>query len=176
MYVSVVDGPALRHLDIIDAHEAFVDALEHAAIDHTVLRPTGYFSDMGELFEMARKGRVYLFGSGTHRTNPIHGADLAVRCADAIDSRDTEIVVGGPDTLTWQEIAEAAFEAQGKAPKISRVPRWVMSTAIGLTRVFSRHNAGLLAFFTTMGTQDIVAPPTGTHRLIDHFRHLEAER
>jgi len=83
---GVFDGTNLRHLDIVDAHEAFVDELTKSGIEFSVLRPTGHFSDMGELFEMARKGRVWLIGSGKNRVNPIHGVDLAVVCADAVES------------------------------------------------------------------------------------------
>ena len=89
VYVSALDGPQLTHLDIIKAHEDFVAALAASGLEYTVLRPTGYFSDLGEVFEMARKGRVRLFGDGKSRINPIHGADLAVACADAlVDERD----------------------------------------------------------------------------------------
>ena len=64
VYVSAFNGPNLRHLDIVAAHEDFVDELKKSGIEYAVLRPTGYFSDMGEILEMARKGRVWLIGSG----------------------------------------------------------------------------------------------------------------
>jgi hypothetical protein len=51
---------------------------------------------------MARRGRVWLIGSGQSRVNPIHGADLAVACADAIEGADGDIEVGGPETMTWE--------------------------------------------------------------------------
>ena len=58
VYVSAFNGPNLRHLDIGAAHEDFVDELKASGICYAVLRPTGYFSDMGEILEMARRGRV----------------------------------------------------------------------------------------------------------------------
>ncbi len=67
-----------RHLNMVNTHEAFVDELKASGIDYAVLRPTGYFSDMGEILNMARKGRVYLIGDGNRKVNPIHGADLAL--------------------------------------------------------------------------------------------------
>ena len=68
---------------------------------------------MGEFFEMAKKGRVYLIGNGDNRVNPIHGADLAEACADAIEGRVHEIDVGGPQTMTWNDVAALAFEVLG---------------------------------------------------------------
>jgi len=174
VYVSAFNGPSLRHLEIIDAHEAFVDELRTSGIDWTVLRPTGYFSDMGEFFEMAKKGRVWLVGSGGNRVNPIHGFDLAVACANALESNDTEIAVGGPQTLTWDEVVAVASRTLDRPVKISHVPSWLMWSFVRLVRLFNRHQGELLAFFTTMATTDVVAPSTGTHTLEAHYLRLAA--
>jgi len=115
VYVSVCRGRQLRHLDIVDAHEAFVNMLQASGIDHAMMRPTGYFSDMDQVLEMARKGRVWLIGSGGSRSNPIHGADLAGRCVDAIEGDQREIEVGGPETMTWAEVARLAFRVLARS-------------------------------------------------------------
>lgn len=175
VYVSVLNGPKLRHLDIVRAHEDFVDELRASGIEYAVLRPTGYFSDMGEMLEMARRGRVWLIGSGKTHVNPIHGADLAVACADAIEGAGGEIEVGGPETMTWEKVANLAFGVLGKPVKVTRIPEWFMWWVVRLVRLFNRHQGELLAFFTTMATTDVVAPSTGAHTLEDHFRRLGAE-
>ena len=172
VYVSVLNGPNLRHLDIVRAHEDFVDELRASGIEYAVLRPTGFFSDMGEMLEMARRGRVWLIGSGKRRVNPIHGADLAVACADAVEGLQGEIEVGGPETMTWQRVAGFAFDALGKPAKVTSIPEWLMWWMVRLVRLFNRHQGELLAFFTTMATSDVVAPSTGTHTIEDHFRQL----
>jgi uncharacterized protein YbjT (DUF2867 family) len=173
VFVSAFNGPRLRHLDIVEAHEAFVDELAASGIEYTVLRPTGYFSDMNEFFEMARKGRVWLIGSGQNRVNPIHGADLAVSCANAIDGDQREIDVGGPETLTWREVAALAFRVLDRPARVSAVPEWLTWAGVRLVRFFNRHQGELLAFFTTMATTDVVAPATGTRTLEAHYRELE---
>jgi uncharacterized protein YbjT (DUF2867 family) len=172
IYVSVFDGPNLLHLDIVKAHEDFVDELKASGIDYAVLRPTGYFSDMGEFLEMAKKGRVYLIGRGNNRGNPIHGADLAVACVDAVEGEETEIDVGGPEVLTYRAIAELAFQSLGKPARITVVPVLVMGLVVGLTKIFDKHQGELLAFFTTAMTSDVVAPAVGVRRLKDHFESL----
>lgn len=176
IYVSVFDGPKLRHLDIVKAHEDFVDELKDSGIDFAVLRPTGYFPDMGQFLEMARKGRVYLIGRGHNRINPIHGADLAVRCVDAVEEERREIDVGGPETFTWREVAALALEAEHKATRITSIPVWPMRLAVSVTRRFNRHTAALLAFFVTMATRDVVAPSTGRRTLGAYYRELGATR
>lgn len=172
VYVSVFNGPSLRHLDIVAAHEDFVDYLMASGIDASVLRATGYFSDMGEVFEMAKKGRVWLIGDGTNQVNPIHGTDLAVACVDAVEGREPAMDVGGPGTMTWNRAAELAFKVLERPVKISHVPPWVMWAVVRLVRIFNRHQGELLAFFATMATNDVVAPAYGKCTLEAHFRAL----
>jgi uncharacterized protein YbjT (DUF2867 family) len=176
IYVSILNGPDLEHLDIVRAHEDFVRDLKASGLEWVVMRPTGFFSDMEEVLNMARRGRVYLFGRGECRVNPIHGADLAVCCADGLEGESREIDVGGPETMTWREIGTIALEAAEKPVKLTSIPVWVMSAIIGVTRLFSRHSAELMAFFTTMATQDVVGPATGSRKLGDHFRGMREGR
>jgi uncharacterized protein YbjT (DUF2867 family) len=176
VYVSIMDGTRLRHLDIVKAHEDFVDVLARSGLAFTVVRPTGYFSDMEEIFTMAFKGRVFLFGDGSKRTNPIHGADLAKRCIDAIDCGETEIEIGGPEVLTWREIANVAFAVQDKRPKITTIPLWVVRPVISVMQLLNRHQAELLAFFSTMATRDVIGPANGSRTLQAHFLDLANRR
>ncbi len=175
VYVSVFRGPELEHLAIIKAHEDFVRELKGSGLEYAVVRPTGYFSDMGEYFSMAQQGRVFLFGSGKNQINPIHGADLAKVCVDATSKGNVEIDAGGPDILTWREIGELAFASLGTPVKILAIPAWVMKTGVFFLKLFNRHKGELLAFMLTMGTRDMVAPVIHGHRLKDHFAELAAK-
>jgi uncharacterized protein YbjT (DUF2867 family) len=127
---------------------------------------------MSQMLEMARRGRVWLFGSGHSRVNPIHGADLAAVCADAIESSQTVAAVGGPQVLTWNEVAQLAFAVLGRKPRVTHIPLWLIWSLVGMVRLVSRHQGELLAFFTTMATTDVVAPAVGTHTLDAHYRSL----
>lgn len=113
IYISVLNGENLRHLKICDAKELFVEQLIKSGLEYCIIRPNGFFSDMTEFYTMVKKGRVYLFGDGELKTNPIHGEDLAVVCVDAINKPEQEIKIGGPETLTHNEIAAVAFEVLG---------------------------------------------------------------
>jgi uncharacterized protein YbjT (DUF2867 family) len=177
VYVSLFDGARLRCLDIVAAHEDFVDELKASGLEWIVIRPTGYFSDLKEVYDMAGRGRVYLFGRGEHRVNPIHGEDLASVCADAIEAREArrEIDVGGPRVFDWREIAEIALAARGKPLRITSIPLWTVRPVVGLLRPFSRHRAELLRFFMTMATRDFVAPATGVHDLERFYCDLAQE-
>jgi len=122
IFVSVYNANLLKYIPIVGAREAFVDDLKSISLDSNIIRPTGYFSDMTAFLEMALSGRIYLIGNGKKRLNPIHGADLAKVCVDAVDSRQKEIPVGGPETFTHREISELAFSVAGRNPEIKTIP------------------------------------------------------
>ena len=176
IYVSVLNGEKLRHLKICDAKEKFVEQLEKTDLEYCVVRPNGFFSDMSEFYAMALKGNIYLFGSGEQKANPIHGEDLAVVCVDALDSSDKVIKVGGPDTVSYTQIAEMAFEVAGRKPKITRIPDWVRTSILKLVRTFTNSKFyGPIEFFLTVTAIDMIAPEYGTHRLRDHFEMLSQQ-
>jgi len=171
IYVSAIHGEQFRNLKIFEAKEKFVDALKASGLDYTILRPNGFFSDMKDFLQMAKSGRVYLFGDGNYKLNPIHGADLAKIIVEAIYTQQNEIVVGGPDILTQNEIAKLALEAYGKAPKITHLPDWIRKGIVGVMRTFtSSKTYGPIEFFMTMMAQDNIAPREGINRLESFYR------
>lgn len=174
IYVSVLNGEKLTHIAICRAKERFVDALTKIGIDYCIVRPNGFFSDMSEFYDMARKGKIYLFGDGRFRTNPIHGEDLARACVDMLESDQKVLEIGGPETLTHNEIAQIAFEVAGNKPKISRMPDWIRKLTLSLAKTFwSKQKFGPMEFFMTVMAMDMVAPEYGEHTLREWFRELD---
>lgn len=174
VYVSVFGAERLGRLAIVRAHEDFVRELERAGMPHTIVRPTGYFSDMGEVLGMARHGLVALLGSGENRINPIHGADLAEVCVAAIERTERAIAAGGPEVFTQNDIAALAFDVLGRKPRIVHLPPLLGRGVVAATRPFDRQLSDLVDFLVTGAQVDAVAPPTGTQRLRDWFAALAA--
>jgi len=173
MYVSVLNGEKLRHLKICEAKEKFVDELEASGIEYCIVRPNGFFSDMTEIFTMAQKGRVYLFGNGNLKANPIHGADLAEVCVDAINCTDEVIEAGGPEILSQEEIALKAFVALEKKPKITYIPHWIRKSILIALRTFSSSKTyGPVEFFMTVLSMDMIAPVYGKYKIGDFFKEF----
>lgn len=174
IYVSCLNGEKLRNLKICDAKEMFAEQLKKSGIDYCIIRPNGFFSDMSEYFNMARKGRIYLLGNGKLRANPIHGEDLATVCVDAIAKPDKEVDVGGPETLTQNEIAAIAFDVLGKEVQISYIPDWLRVATINVVRLLTGSKVyGPIEFFMTVMAMDMLAPEYGQHTLREHFSELK---
>ncbi|MGF1464945.1 MAG: NAD(P)H-binding protein [Sandaracinaceae bacterium] len=175
-YVHVLRAAEMAQVPLVAAKQAYVDRLRAASVSSTVICPSGFFSDMGDILEMARGGRVYLFGDGTPRLNPIHGADLACAAADAIDEGRELFEVGGPDVLTQNEVAEMAFRALGKPVKITHLPDWLRRATLAvLPWVTPRTVHGPARFFLSALAMDMVGECRGERHLADHFAAIAAE-
>jgi uncharacterized protein YbjT (DUF2867 family) len=175
IYISIFKGEQLQQIAICKAKERFVTALKESGLEYCIIRPTGYFSDMAELFKLARKGRVYLFRKGEAKINPISGEDLAEACVQAIDPHQREINIGGPQTMTFTEIAQTAFEVLDKKVKIIYLPEWLRKTAMRLARMFlPKPVFGPFEFFMTVMVTDMNAPAYGSYLLKDYFLQLPA--
>lgn len=177
IYVSVFNAHLMQDLKIIQAKEQFASELVQSSLDHTIIRPTGFFSDMLEFLTMAKKGKVNLFGTGDYRINPIHGQDLAKVCFEAIGRPETEIEVGGPEIFTHKQIAKLAFDVVHKDAKISCMPLWLKNTILWLMRRFtSSKTYGPIEFLMTALSMDGVAPACGKEKLKDYFLKWQENR
>ena len=152
------------------AKSAFAQTLSVAEIGAQIINPPAYFSDMTEVLTMARRSLVAVFRPEA-RINPIHGADLAAYVVDRMEEgRTSTWDVGGPDVLSWRELAHLAFDAVGKRSRVLTVPAWALPPALRLTGLFSPRLADTAQFMAWNMTRDCVAPMTGTHHLADFYR------
>ena len=120
-YVNAIHAESIRS-QLTRAKTAFAQALIQSPLAHQVVSPSGYFSDMSSIAQMARRGRVYLLRP-QGKVNPIHGADVAAYCLDKVESgQEGSYDIGGPEVLSWREVAQYAFEAVGRPTKITVIP------------------------------------------------------
>jgi uncharacterized protein YbjT (DUF2867 family) len=176
VYLSAFGGETTNTV-YTNEHEALVQLLKKNGMKYAVVRPTGFFYVNGEFLSMAQKGRAMMIGDGSARTNPIHEADVAKACVDALTSTETSIDIGGAETFTRKEIIELAFRVLNKKPVISRAPYGVMRVASKLARPINRRLGDLVEFVSVVATKDCVAPAMQTQqRLEDYFRVMAGGR
>lgn len=159
--------------DMAGAQTRFVRTLRTAPVTPCVIRPNGFYSDMENILGMARRGRVWLIGDGQVRINPIDGRDLARAVLDSIEAGIEDTEIGGPQILSLNQIADLAFLAMGKSPKVTHLPLWLGKAVLcGLKRFAPQHVWGQFEFFLASGQQDFIGPCHGQRLLGDHFRSL----
>jgi len=168
--LNLLEEAKKANVQQFEAKERFVDVLKESGLDYIVLRLNGFFSDMKDFLEMAKNGRVYLFGEGKYCLNPIHGADLAEVCVDCIEKEVSEITIGGPDVFTQEELAKLSLKSWGNKIKIVYLPDWIRRTIIFIMRTLtSSKTYGPIEFFLTVMAADSLAPKYGQRHLKDFF-------
>lgn len=174
-YVSMQGAENLMHLAITQAHEKVVEDLKSSGMQYRIVRPCGYFSDMGALYDMAKRGRALLVGEGENKMSPIHGRDLANVCVETSEGDEIEVEAGGPDTMTQREAAELAFEVVGKPAKITVIPMWLARGLVKFIALLSTQFGDLADFIVTAGEIDGVGPARGQSTLRSYFETLHRE-
>ncbi|SNZ19582.1 SDR family oxidoreductase [Cohaesibacter gelatinilyticus] len=172
-YVHVLHAKAMKGVPMVDAKQAFAEKLQAAPIRSTLICPSGFFSDMADFYAMSKSGRIWLFGDGSHKLNPIDGKDLAVALADAIAQKKDMSEIGGPDIFSQRDIAELAFAIQSKPTKITYLPDSLRKLALWLLPwVTPKHIHGPALMFLTAFGMDMVGKPHGSKTLTSHFKEL----
>ncbi|NTV67434.1 MAG: SDR family oxidoreductase [Chlorobaculum sp.] len=172
VYISVFNAQKMMEIENIKAHEKFVDELRASGMEYSIVRPTGYFSDMAQFLNMARNGFMFSLGEGETRSNPIHGADLAKVCVDAAEGDAREIDAGGPEIFTYRQVAMMAADVVNKQPLNISLPLWLADGIAAVTGFINRDIHDIALFATTVSKNDTVAPPYGTHRLREFFEEM----
>lgn len=175
-YIHVLNAHEMAHVPLVAAKMAFVRHLQASQMPSTVIAPTGYFSDMEDMLRMADMGRVWLFGDGCARLNPIHGADLARISSQAISVGRRWQDAGGPEVFSQNRLAQTAFAALRRPARVTHLPDVLRQLAQTLLpRLTPERLHGPILFFLEAMGHDMVGPRLGTHRLSDHFAALAAQ-
>lgn len=171
LYVNVMHASAGRSL-IMRSKAAFAEALTRSPLAHQVVNPSGYFSDLAGVLQMARRHVAFLPPDSGVRIAPIHGADLARFCVDRLGEASGSWDVGGPDVLTYREVADLAAAALGRRCVTLAVPMRAVRAAVWLAARLGERPATLAQFFADGLTHDAVGERCGDHHLEAFFGDL----
>ena len=175
IYVSLAHADELRKTEYADAHERFVGSLKASGVNYCVVRPTGFYCFFVELLKFAKKGRGIVIGSGECRTNPIHESEVARACVDAIEDEAVEMAVGGPETMTREELTRLAFEVLEKKPSMMHLSPALFSALIWPLKLMNRRMHALMHFGVEVTQIDVLAPAYGKQRIRDYFERAARE-
>jgi uncharacterized protein YbjT (DUF2867 family) len=170
VYVGVFTEAVYAGTAYVTAHTRVEQAVRASGLEYGFIRATGVFGSLAELLPMALKGPVPLIGDGSAVTNPIDERDLAEAVLRAVEAPGcTEVDIGGPETLSRRQIAEAAFSVLGLRPRFVTMPAWAMRIVGLIYGLFNRRMGEFLDFLQLVATHSCVAPTPGKRRLRDHF-------
>jgi uncharacterized protein YbjT (DUF2867 family) len=176
VYVSLLMHASWAGTSYAQAHEIVVEGLRDSGMPYAIVRPTGMFPVFDPFIPMARRGIACIPGDGRARTNPIHPGEVAEVCVAALDgTSNVRIPLGGPETLTREDIVRLAFSAVGRKPRIVHIPRWLLLAVAPVIRPLHPRLAEVTDFSARALTHDFLAPSTGKGRLSEHFGRVADE-
>lgn len=172
LYVGVMNAK-LGTSGVSRSKAAFIESLSRSSVTPQIVNPSGYFSDLTEIYDLAKRGIGVGLSRGDARLSPIHGADLAEYCVTAVRGGEAGTwKVGGPEVLTYRDIVRLAFEAAGRKPRFVGIPRGIASTAVWTSDRISPRAGSLTRFFLEGMQTDSVGEPHGTRTLGEYFAGL----
>lgn len=174
LYVGVMHMSAGRSLTL-RSKAAFAEAVTRSPLPHQVVNPSGYFSDLTDMLRMARVGITFLPPDLGVKVAPIHGADLARFCVERLGDASGSWDVGGPDVLTYREIAQLASAALGKHCRTFTVPMAAIRSAVWVAARIGERPANLAQFFAEGLTHDAVGERYGDHHIDAYFREISTK-
>lgn len=173
VYISIYNAHLFLDAEYVRAHEKTVSALRQSRLLQSVVRPTSFLSAWRPLVREAKeKGHVTIIGDGSAETNPIADEDLAEVIAGVVRDQPHEIVVGGPETLTREQIARLACEAAGVQPRVRHIPPWLVNVLARFVAPFRPRVAASLRYRAIVSEIDSVASAAGNRTLKDFFAEL----
>lgn len=157
-YISVhTADQAPENVPIVYTKYLFEKELRKSGISYTIIRPTGYFYDIINVFRpMIEKGTVSLLGNKPIKANVIDTSDLADFIVKHMGETNTTYDIGGKEVYTYEEMAEMCFKAAGKPVKIKHYPAWIFDMLAWVNKLEKNGKEPVIRFSKWTLTHDMV--------------------
>ena len=125
--LSTVGAAANSPMELFRMKHAAEDCAHACGVPTTIIRATAFLELWIELMQQtaARSGRPLVFGRGDNPINFVSVGDVAALVERAVTdatTRGTALEIGGPDNLTFNDLAAAVQTAAGRNGAPRRVP------------------------------------------------------
>jgi len=158
--LSILGAGPSHPMELFRAKHAAELELKQSGLAWTIVRPTAYMETwlmvMGD--PLQRGGKIPVFGRGENPINFVSVRDVAAFVERAVlDSslRGRALDVGGPENLTFNELARRIERAAGRPNVTRHVPRAVMRVASTLLAAVKPPLAGQIRGGVVMDTADM---------------------
>ena len=168
VYISIFGSETSPKLRVGWAQELFARQLMQSELDHTIIKPVGFFSGLHDLVIMGKRGFVITPGDGECLTNAIHQHDLAQVCLQCLEEGPPVMEVGGPEIHSRDEVAQLVADHTGT--RRFNAPLWLVLIGLRALRLFSSNLYNRLSYFTYITTHDMLAPPYGERTFSAYLR------
>lgn len=170
VFISVLGADrGYEDAPVFKAKYAVERYLQTSGLNYTILRPSGFASNLLPLAERFRQTGTYLLiGDSKNRSSIVSTDDLAQIAVDAVTvagARNQILPVGGPQILHREEIASIFSRVFNREPFIINPPMLAIDavrSAVGLLNPSAREALGTLR---TLLANEFFCTPAETERL-----------
>jgi uncharacterized protein YbjT (DUF2867 family) len=167
--VSVVGASPSHPIGLFRAKHATEEALRASGLPWTIVRATAFMETWGQIMgrPLQASGKVLVFGRGDNPVNFVSAADVAALVSQAATDtalRGQTLELGGPDNLTFNELAVILQETTGHRGAIRHIPRPALRVMAGVTAAVKPAMARQARAALAMDTIDMRFDPAPTRR------------
>jgi uncharacterized protein YbjT (DUF2867 family) len=161
LYVSAYGIDQFSPVDIFRIKWYIEDAIRRSGVPYVILRPTAFMDiwvDHIIADPIRTKGVATIFGPGTAQANYIAVDDVAefvVKILAREDIVNEVIEIGGPSTMSMNEVATLVEKQLGRGGKRRHIPVFAMKLFPAVVRMFDEVAARMmtLGYFATTERQ-----------------------
>jgi uncharacterized protein YbjT (DUF2867 family) len=136
--VSVVGASAGHPIGLFRAKRAAEETLRASGVPWTIVRATAFMETWGTIMgrPLRTSGKIPVFGRGDNPVNFVSATDVAALVAHTAVSpglRGQILELGGPDNLTFNQVAVIVQDTTGRRGVIRHIPRPALRAMACLT-------------------------------------------
>ncbi|HSJ67237.1 MAG TPA: SDR family oxidoreductase [Anditalea sp.] len=171
LFTSIMGCNENNRLKLAKVHYRVEKHIAEKFENHTILRPTGFFSGLNDLVILGKKGLIPVIGKGNFRSNPIHQRDLARVIIDMVHEGPRIVELGGPEIHTRKEMAYIIQKKTGG--KIIHLPELLVKSAISIIRLIKPSLYHNMDYFRYVTTRDMVGKRLGGNPFNEYLDKLD---
>jgi uncharacterized protein YbjT (DUF2867 family) len=130
--MSVVGASPDHPMELFRAKWAAEQKLRASGVRWTIVRATAYVELWAEIM-----AKPIVFGRGENPINFVSVGDVAEAVEQAVTDtslRGKLLEIGGPQNMTFNDLAELLERTRGRPPRVRHVPRWLLRSAAPFAR------------------------------------------
>lgn len=167
--VSVVGASPGHPIGLFRAKHAAEEALRAGGLPWTIVRATAFMETWGAIMgrPLQASGKILVFGRGDNPVNFVSADDVAALVSQAATSPGLHgqiLELGGPDNLTFNQVAVILREAAGCRAAVRHIPRPALQVMAWLTSAVRPALARQARAALAMDTIDMSFDPAATRR------------
>jgi NADH dehydrogenase len=169
--VSVAGAAPDHPIGLFRAKYAAEDMLRARGIPWTIVRATAFMQTWATIMSrmLESSGKIVVFGRGDNPVNFVSAADVAALIDRAVTDpglRGQVLEIGGPDNLTFNQVAVIVQETTGRHAPVRHIPRPALQAMTWLTAAIKPGLARQARAALVMDTLDMTFDPMPTRRAL----------